>query len=197
MISVDVGSVNLGVALFDETHRLVDIQHLNCTTVKRATVARSCSDLQKRFSRFLSELEFTPLLGLIEQQPRRNMKTKVLSHCIQVMLLQAGIKKIRFISPKLKLGLPHKTTYYQRKKMAVKRAADFLRKGKYEALLKTFSNLKKKDDVADAILQAVAVLPAPLPAPKQSVDAKSLDGVDDKQIVAKTLDVSTGCTDTN
>lgn len=151
MISIDVGFRNIGIAIFNGDKKLKGLEHVTCCTVAKPSLSKACADLQRVFGAFLKTLDPLPSEALIELQPRKNIKSKTLSHCVQVMLLGAGIKTVKFVSAPKK-GLPLKTTYYGRKQCAIAAASKFLIGSKF---YEPFCRLKKKDDVADALVQAL------------------------------------------
>lgn len=154
ILSIDVGTKNMGVAVVDPAGpTLVDFALLCCCAVKKPTIERSCRDVFTTLTKFL---DGQAGLGrvfdtcMIEAQPRKNCRTKVLSHCVQVLMLGRGCTRINFVSPKKKLKIKYKK-YKDRKKAAVAEAARVV--ALYPDLYLRFCALEKKDDVADAILQ--------------------------------------------
>ena len=93
----------------------------------------------------------------IEMQPMgrgaRNLKTKILSHILQVLLHQERSVPVQFIHPSLKLkDMPGKHTYRENKKYAVAKTEELLG-GSLCLQGKDLFIGKKKDDLADAFLQ--------------------------------------------
>ena len=153
ILSIDVGTKNMGIAVVDDSAgpRLVDFALLCCCAVKKPTIERSCRDVFRALTAWLDAhagLEIDACL--IEAQPRKNCRTKVLSHCIQVLMLGRGCAAVKFVSPKKKLKVKYKK-YSDRKKAAVAEAAKIV--ALFPELYPRFCALPKKDDVADAILQ--------------------------------------------
>jgi hypothetical protein len=95
----------------------------------------------------------------IEMQPMgrgaRNLKTKILSHILQVLLQHERDVPIQFIHPSLKLkDMPGKHTYRENKKYAVAKTEELL--GGSACLDPKAKDLfvgRKRDDLADAFLQ--------------------------------------------
>lgn len=95
----------------------------------------------------------------LEQQPMglmsKNIKTKILSHIFQSLLVSQNMK-VKFISPKKKLlglGMEDRS-YAENKKYAVSCTEDLLKKHGKTEMLNFFINHKgKKDDLADSFLQ--------------------------------------------
>ena len=157
LLSIDVGTKNMGVAVVDRAGRsgprLVDFALPHCCTVKKPTIERACRDVFRALTEYLDKLAKLPVdvdECMIEAQPRKNCRTKVLSHCIQVLMLGRGCSKVSFVSPKKKLKVKYKK-YADRKKAAVAEATRVV--ALYPDLYLRFCALAKKDDVADAILQ--------------------------------------------
>ena len=98
-----------------------------------------------------------PDVAFLETQPlgqmARNVKTKILSHIMQALLLAKGIQ-VQFVSPKKKLkSMETVGTYSDNKKHAVEATVKLLDFYKLDWLEK-FQSLKgKRDDLADALLQ--------------------------------------------
>jgi hypothetical protein len=164
VVSIDVGSRNLGLCVLElqlndtnDTAKLLDLCVLQCTSVKRATIARACTDLFKALDSYgVGGRGWGDVaVVLIERQPPRNTKTKVLSHCLQMYAMQRGVR-VEFCSAKLKLksvGRSSKYSYTDRKKKAVELASRYLIGTPFYT---QFAGMRKKDDAADALLQALA-----------------------------------------
>ena len=154
ILSIDVGTKNMGVAVVDRSGpRLVDFALLCCCAVKKPTIERSCRDVFLALTEYLDGLAKVGVdvdECMIEAQPRKNCRTKVISHCIQVLMLGRGCTKVSFVSPKKKLKVKY-AKYKDRKKAAVTQATRVV--AMYPDLYPRFCALAKKDDVADAILQ--------------------------------------------
>ncbi len=151
ILSIDVGTKNMGIAIVDpDGPKLLDFCLLCCSSVKKPTIERSCRDVFQALTEYLDSLDHTIDVCMIEAQPRKNCRTKVISHCIQVLMLGRGCAKVKFVSPKKKLKVKY-AKYKDRKKAAVEEAKRIV--VMYPELYTKFCGLKKKDDVADAILQ--------------------------------------------
>ena len=110
---------------------------------------------------------------LIEQQPvgfhrRSNTQMKVLSHVVQAFFHLRGIP-VTFVSPKKKNLLSKEQSlrdgvasmnsskrYQWHKKQSVLRCEEILASSSQREFLEFFEGLKKKDDCADSLLNAVA-----------------------------------------
>jgi hypothetical protein len=101
----------------------------------------------------------------IENQPMglrgaaRNLKTKVLSHVLQsLLIIDNPSLKILFINPSLKLKeMPRdgKSTYAANKKFAVLKTSEYICGPQCSGNVDCFQREKKKDDLADAFLQGL------------------------------------------
>lgn len=142
----------------------------------------------------------------IENQPMggrgaaRNLKTKVLSHILQTVILDAVPEsEIIFVNPSLKLkDMPKpaegRTTYRENKKYAITKTAQYVTDGVGDGLscanpeeCKAWyvDKKMKKDDLADAFLQGLLaghiyargdVIPVPEDKPKKRAAPKGADG---------------------
>jgi hypothetical protein len=106
-------------------------------------------------------------LVLIEKQPSRNNKMRIVEAMLNAYFIIKGttnssssIKKVIVYSAKHKLGsetIKGKKGYAQRKKLSVERTQEFLNQQQQtEEIQNVFKNSKKKDDLADSLLQALA-----------------------------------------
>jgi len=116
----------------------------------------------------LKTLDMVPDKVLIETQPaggagrRSNTMMKVLSHVVQAFFYTRGVKKIQFVSPKRKLKgcipckeLKSKERYAIHKQYAIDQCTERLATLEGGAAWgEFFAKQKKKDDLADAFLQA-------------------------------------------
>tara|TARA_B100001094_G_scaffold332084_1_gene402695 strand:- start:1592 stop:2332 length:741 start_codon:yes stop_codon:yes gene_type:complete len=104
---------------------------------------------------------------LIEKQPSRNNKMRIIEAMLHAYFIIKGttnslssIKKVIVYSAKHKLGsetIKGKKGYAQRKKLSVERTQEFLtQQPQTSEIQNIFKNSKKKDDLADSLLQALA-----------------------------------------
>lgn len=118
--------------------------------------------------------DMKPEYVYLESQPLGqmacNVKTKTLSHIIQILFLSHEID-VKFISPRKKLeGMIGKSSYADNKKFAVERVKELLVGN--EHLEKFLTHKGKKDDLADAFLQGLfaareQMIVKPEPKPKK------------------------------
>jgi len=111
----------------------------------------------KIFETAQSWIDKSPDIVFLEQQPMgvmsKNMKTKILSHIFQSLLVSQKMK-VKFISPKKKLLGLEERSYAENKKYAVSSTEEILKKFEKSDDLNLFLGHKgKKDDLADSFLQ--------------------------------------------
>lgn len=102
----------------------------------------------------------TPDMVIIEKQPSRNIKMRVMEQVLAMYFLMRGVSKVEHYSPKHKLGsigkqTKGKTNYSLRKKYSVAMCRSYLEKHQSEWTTH-FEKHKKKDDLADSLLQWIA-----------------------------------------
>ena len=104
-----------------------------------------------------------PTIAFLEQQPlgmqARNVKSKTLSHVLQGLLISRGIPVV-FISPQKKLKYMEQSgNYSDNKKFAVEETLRLLHaidpNESSNKWLQHFKSFKKKDDLADSLLQGL------------------------------------------
>jgi len=175
-LSFDVGTKNLSYCYLDitkETFQILDWSVDNVLPVDINVNTTPIADIAPHFYNYAlnkskiwlqKEIDFV----FIENQPMgfrggaRNLKTKILSHILQVLLInQKPELKISFINPSLKLkdfNREKKSTYAQNKKFAIQKTIEILKSS--ECLNTDFcqniiDKSKKKDDLADSFLQGL------------------------------------------
>ena len=168
--SFDIGTKNLAYCLLELSKDKV-LQVLAWDVL--AIPSGSYDLLPKRLAALLDDLiagwKVSVNTVLIEKQPGRN-KTMVRVEAYLHMYFVAKEKKILLVSPKEKLKLvkcnfagSSKEAYSLRKKAAIAATRQivsdpkfFASKENQETSLRTFTDHKKKDDLADAFLQALS-----------------------------------------
>ena len=99
---------------------------------------------------------------LIEKQPDRNKKMKMVEHFLQAyFVIKIPDKETIIYDARHKIPDvvgPGKAQYRKRKQTAIDRCKDFLEKGPEgnRHWLETFKKSKKKDDLADTVMQALS-----------------------------------------
>jgi hypothetical protein len=99
---------------------------------------------------------------LIEKQPSRNTKMRVMENSLTMFFHMTGMRKVINYSAKNKLGAVGKTVkgvknYSMRKKYSTHMTRSFLKSHAVDSR-ELFESHKKKDDLADCLLQALSYL---------------------------------------
>lgn len=121
--------------------------------------------------------EWSDVDVVIERQPLKNPSMTRMQHLLEAVFALRGAAVVTTIDPKHKLAFAARTpwwptrdvdawTYVQRKKLAVETVANMLaaRADATEAVAAVFDGSKKKDDLADALLHAMAYAHVVAPA---------------------------------
>jgi hypothetical protein len=173
VLSFDVGTKNLAYCdvNVDKTFTINSWAVLNCVPSELNVNETSLADLVPYFVKMIQDnvclwntAEYDYIL--IENQPMggrgsaRNLKTKVLSHILQGLLMPYTKNPIQFVHPGLKLkDMPRpegKSSYRENKQYAIKKTLELLECDEClsKESVKIISQKKtKKDDLADAFLQ--------------------------------------------
>jgi len=151
ILSFDVGIKNLAFCMINkETNEIISWN-----------VCEIPVNMEKQIA-FLDTCEFWNFpfdTVIIEKQPAKNTKMRLIEITLNVYFLMKKIKKVATYSSKHKLGSIGKTTrgkhnYNVRKKYGVAMTNVYLRDG---SLFKGFFDMhKKKDDLSDCLLQALS-----------------------------------------
>lgn len=179
--SFDVGRKNLACVILTvrqgPTVEVLKMHNMDLGTCKSTT--EYVTSLHETLNR-LEDAWAGVTQVLIESQMGDNSQMKSLSHCIQMYFLHRN-KQIKFCSPGNKLKvfqkeLPEETlklpkdAYRKKKKLAELRAAHFFSDN--SVALNEFNSHPKKDDIADALLQALHFIHAKFSV--RSVQAKNV-----------------------
>ena len=169
LLSFDVGIKNLSFVILDG-NEIVDWQILNVETKKGQTQAETLvyalDDYLKTFNK-CSEV-------IIEKQPSRNNKMRIIEGLLNAYFVIKGkcekkskINKVFSYSAKHKLneyikkipGFNGKSGYTARKKLSVEITRKFIENTKQKKkFVEQFKVSKKKDDLADCLLQGLKYL---------------------------------------
>ena len=157
ILSIDVGIRNLAMCLLDET----------CNVVKYWDVSgvppEHKDGIYVSLRKHLDERPWvlTAQTILIEKQPDRNKKMISVMHFLHAYFIikcphaETILYDARHKVPDV--AGPGKTQYMKRKKVSVERCEEFIRSSPANAhWLDTFLASKKKDDLADTVLQALS-----------------------------------------
>ena len=143
ILSIDVGIRNLAICQFNETSNLV--------------TQWDVSGVPPEHRPWVLESDII----LIEKQPDRNKKMKMVEHFLHAYFVikapkaETIIYDARFKIPDV--AGPGKAQYMKRKKVSIERCEAFLRRDDTNKhWIETFMKSKKKDDLADTIMQAIS-----------------------------------------
>ena len=153
LLSIDVGIRNLAMVLLDSsTNR---ISEWVCDGVPPESDDGLFKSLKTHLDakEWLSQAE----LVLIEKQPDRNKRIKSVEHLLHTYFL-CQCKEVRIWDARHKIPDivgPGKRQYAKRKKASVDRCREFISTNQSE-LVGFFDKHKKKDDLADCMMQALS-----------------------------------------
>ena len=173
ILSIDVGIRNLAMCQFNETSNLVvnwDVSGIPPEHKDGVYVS-----LRKHLDERPWILESDIIL--IEKQPDRNKKMKMVEHFLHAYFVikapksETIIYDARFKIPDV-VG-PGKAQYMKRKKVSIERCEAFLRgDDTNKHWIETFMKSKKKDDLADTVMQAISFTKRVEPKKKEKVVKK-------------------------
>ena len=153
LLSIDVGIRNLGMCLMDT--RTKKIQHWDATGIPPQHESGLFVCLRDHLRNRPWVLESSKVL--IEKQPDKNKTMKSVENFIHAYFLcndkDVQIYDARFKVPDV-VG-PGRAMYLKRKKVSVTRCTEFLEEYNPE-LSQWFLSQKKKDDLADSVMQALS-----------------------------------------
>ena len=179
ILSFDVGIKNLAFCILKENK----IQYWNVSELKYSTNQSLCEAIVSHCDAWPQMLECGTVL--IEKQPSRNNKMRIIEALLNAYFVIKGskntasnVKKVCVYSAKYKLGTntaKGKSNYTERKKLSIERCKKFLELTSEENSLfsETFHSSKKKDDLADTLLQALAYNKSLLFDKLQDIDLKN------------------------
>ena len=165
IVSFDVGIKNLAYCIFDtETMKIKDWNIVDITTNKKNN---ECSQVVSVLDQYNNLLDSN--LVLIEKQPSKNNKMRIIEALLNAYFVIKGINdkdssisNVKVYSAKHKLGndtFKGKVNYNQRKKLGIYKSEIFLKSNIQDTkFVELFEKSKKKDDLADSLLQALSYI---------------------------------------
>ena len=165
ILSFDVGIKNLAYCIYDsKSQKILNWNILDITANKNDN---ACAHMVNLLDKCTDLLDCD--LVLIEKQPSRNNKMRIIEGLLNAYFVikgitdkESGITKVIVYSAKHKLGkdtFRGKSNYTQRKKLGVFRTEAFLKQySQTDEFHSMFVNSKKKDDLADSLLQALSYI---------------------------------------
>lgn len=160
VLSIDVGIKNLSYCMYEHETRTIKAWEVFCVTDSKFGSDMPhlvAAALNQRWDTFKDAQQV-----VIEQQPGSNKRMKVMEAYIHMYFVMrdkpAVLYHARHKLENMEGGAPKgKQNYYHRKKASVKETLEFLDKHpQAPEIAKVYTSAKKKDDVADCFLQAVA-----------------------------------------
>lgn len=159
LLSFDVGIKHLGYAGLNETGRVL---HTGIRSIPSKTnrVKDTIATLQK----LMEDLETEPDIVLVEKQLHRNPTMRVVQAILQAFFVMMYPRsKVIEYSPKNKLKGEECLNYRARKKRSIELCQEHIRDHAEQTVQESFRTEKKKDDMADAILQGVSYIKQKFP----------------------------------
>jgi hypothetical protein len=152
-LSIDVGIKNLAYVVFDKG--IVEWKVIELCEKSENASTMNMIDLGKRLYDALETIHHPIDMVLIENQIGQNaIRMKMLQGMITLYYISKGKQDIQYWNAgnKLKRFLKGKTTYAQRKKYSVQITRELVAKA-FPSQQSYFETHKKKDDLADCLLQ--------------------------------------------
>ena len=173
ILSIDVGIRNLAMCQFNETSNLVvnwDVSGIPPEHKDGVYVS-----LRKHLDERPWVLESDIIL--IEKQPDRNKKMKMVEHFLHAyFVIKAPKSETIIYDAKFKIPDvvgPGKAQYMKRKKVSIERCEAFLRgDDTNKHWIETFMKSNKKDDLADTVMQAISFTKRVEPKKKEKIVKK-------------------------
>ena len=158
ILSIDVGIKNLAMCMIDETN-----QHITQWDVS-GVPPEHADGLFKSLRIHLDDKPWvlTATTILIEKQPDKNRKMKVVENFLHAYFVikcpqaETIIYDARHKIPDV-VG-PGRAQYVKRKKTSIARCQEFIKGDINSHWLVTFAQSKKKDDLADTVMQALSFI---------------------------------------
>lgn len=151
-VSIDVGTKNLAYCIM-ENGNIIDwnVGQIPCCPTN---ITKVVDYLKLTFPDDLDA-------AVIEKQPARNVKMRMMETVLTTFFVMKNIPKVVNYSSKHKLGkigktAKGKTNYSLRKKMSVAMCGEYVRDYETDHWKAVFTSSKKKDDLADCLLQALS-----------------------------------------
>jgi hypothetical protein len=153
LLSIDVGIRNLGMCLIDPVTK--KIQHWDATGIppEHSDGLFLCLREHMRARPWV----LTASKVLIEKQPDKNKTMKSVEHFLTAYFI-CNDKDVQVYDARHKIpdvSGPGRTMYLKRKRVSVERCSEFLNEHNQE-WHDWFSKQKKKDDLADSVMQALS-----------------------------------------
>ena len=160
VLSVDVGTVNMGVCLYDSGTQA--IAHWTVLAVDRGVqLCEGVLEVMQKLWDSLHELQTPVDKVIIEKQSKRSLRMQAVQNYVHMFCVMQGAPTLVY-SPVNKLkgtGQENsgRSNYRARKKAAISLTQQWLAEHPQAAgVVAEFGSAKKRDDLADSLLQALA-----------------------------------------
>lgn len=167
ILSIDCGIKNLAMCLIDENSKKISHWDVSGVPMKHADGVFAC--LVRHLNEKPWVLDSTTVL--IEKQPDRNRAMKGVENLLHTYFLVKE-KSVVIWDARHKIpdvAGPGKTQYAARKKASIERARKFIQETN-KNWVQFFDEHKKKDDLADTVMQALSFInKKPVEPPKEKV----------------------------
>lgn len=157
ILSIDVGIRNLAMCLLDDEENLIEQWDVSGIPPQHE------DGVYVSLRKHLDDRPWTLTadVTLIEKQPDRNKKMKSVENFLHAYFViknataETIIYDARHKIPDV--AGPGRSQYLKRKKTSIQRCEEFIRTGEVNAhWIPTFTSSKKKDDLADTVMQALS-----------------------------------------
>lgn len=158
LLSIDVGIRNLGMCLIDTETK--NIRHWDATGIPPQHSSGLFPCLRDHLRSRPWVLDSSKVL--IEKQPDKNKTMKSVEHFLHTYFL-CNDKTVQIYDARHKIPDvvgPGRAMYIKRKKESVSRCTEFLKETNQNAWHEWFMKQKKKDDLADSVMQALSYFPS-------------------------------------
>ena len=182
MLSIDCGIKNLAMCLIHPTTKKIHQWDVSGVPPLHADGIFPCMVRHLKEKPWVLEASTV----VIEKQPDKNRSMKAIENLLHTyFLVSEGEREVVIWDARHKIpdcAGPGKAMYAKRKKASIERAREFIASdGPNKELVKFFDSHKKKDDLADTVMQALSFIdkrpeaPAAPAKPKKVVPRKPTD----------------------
>lgn len=181
ILSFDVGIKNLAYSYLDLNDTSIKILKWDVKQIP-TEIVKLVSYLNILFEEIIQHINVV----VVEKQPGRNSKMKIIETILMTYFILKGVPKVVSYSAKHKLGvsghkLKGKRNYKERKKLSI-RHCECVLLNLHLNEIDMFKNSKKKDDLADCFLQALAFMNH---ESLKNIDIYSNENIEKEKIIAR------------